>query len=471
MPTKSASLQAVILAAGRSSRFQTGSTKLSFTLCGQEMIVYAAKIFHQLSIPTTLVVGYHQEVIREIIARHELPRITFVEQKEQKGTGHALLCTQSTWHADHIIIMNGDMPLVTQNIIGELIAKHLQDNAAMSFVTAYNGDPSLTGYGKVIKENGSIKIVEARECTHDESSQPCVNAGIYVIKKSFLEKAITELTPHTDSGELYITDLVEIAQKHGLTVSTTTAPFDDIRGINTLKELWMAEHIKRCEIISGWMSKGVRFSAAQNVHIDLDVSIGSGSFIGAGVMLLKGTRIGKNCHIDAFSFLDNALIHDKVRVLPHTVVSNAELSEGAQVGPFAHIHHGSHIGKNAIIGNFVEVTKSSIGADSKAKHLSYLGMTNVGSHVNIGAGTITCNYNGFTKHPTTIEDHAQIGSNNCLIAPVTIGKNSMTAAGSVITEDVPENALGIARARQENKESYVEKLQQRYTKPTTEHQL
>ncbi len=249
--------------------------------------------------------------------------------------------------------------------------------------------------------------------------------------------------------------------KQKLTVNTVSAPFDQIRGINTFEELWAVEHLKRTELIKYWMSQGVRFSVAQNVHIDLDVSIGAGSYVGCGVHLLKGTKLGKNVKVHEFASLQNAVIGDNTQIYPFSIIENATIGKNTKVGPFIHMRDNVNIGNQSTLGNFVEVKNSTIGHYSQAKHLSYIGDANIGDNVNIGAGTITCNYDGTKKSRTIIKDDVFVGSNNTLVAPITIGENAYTAAGSVITDDVPANALGIARERQTNKKDYAKKLRQR----------
>jgi bifunctional UDP-N-acetylglucosamine pyrophosphorylase / glucosamine-1-phosphate N-acetyltransferase len=451
-------VQAIILAAGKSTRFNTGRTKLLEKICGQEIILYTTRLIEQLSVPIAVVVGYQKDAIKETIARHHHNAISFIVQEEQHGTGHALMCTQSIWDRDHILILNADVPLVTTQIIEALYEKHVTTRADLSFVTAHHADPSIGGYGRVIKNDDSIKIVEARDFEGDINEHCCINAGIYIIRKQFLQQCIKDITQNENTKEFYITDLVKIASDQRRIVSTTSAPFDRIRGINTLQELWVAEHIKRAELIKYWMEKGVHFSVAQNVHIDLDVTIGSGSYIGCGVHLLKGCILGKNCRIQEFSSIEASHIGDGCDILPHCIIKDSTVGALSQVGPFAHIKDHSQIGEQVILGNFVEVKKSSIGKGTKAKHLAYLGDAQIGSYVNIGAGTITCNYNGLTKHKTIIRDNAFIGSNNTLIAPVVIERDAYTAAGSVISEDVPAAALAISRARQVNKEEYARQL-------------
>jgi len=457
------SLQAILLAAGKSSRFKTNNTKLGYTLCGQELILYPVKLLNNLSIPTTVVIGHQKEKIQQAIVQARIENIDFIEQNEQNGTGHAVLCTQKNWFAENILIMSGDTPLIKQETIEHLIQKHKDTHADISFITAHNTNPSLITYDRIIKKNNIITIVEGSSYSGDTTIDCCINTGIYLIKKTFLEEALPLLQPHAN-GELYLTDLIIYAAQNGKKYESMSAPFDTIRGINTLKELWAAEHIKRSELIEYWMDRGVYFSAAQNVYLDINVSIGTGSFIGAGVLLLNGTKIGDNCVIDAFSVITNSTIHNGATIAPHSVITDSTIESHAQVGPFAHVRNHSVIGEHAAIGNFVEVTKTNVGSNSKAKHLSYLGNGVVGSHVNIGAGTIFCNYNGFTKETTTINDYAYIGSNNALVAPVTIGANAITGAGSVITREVPDNALALGRSSQINKEGYAPILKERLQK-------
>jgi bifunctional UDP-N-acetylglucosamine pyrophosphorylase / glucosamine-1-phosphate N-acetyltransferase len=458
-------VQAIILAAGKSSRFNTQNTKLSFTLCGQEMIVYPIKLLKKLNISTTVVLGYQKEIIKKIVHKHLLEEhISYSQQDEQKGTGDAVLSTQKIWHADNILILNADMPLVSEDIINQLLTKHRQSQATITFVTAHNPDISTGSYGRVVQKDTTIEIVEASDFNEDPSLYCCVNAGIYIVKRAFLEQELPFLEPNIKSGELYITDLIKKASNKKMLVETTKAPFDRVRGINTLKELWTAEHIKRSEIISYWMDRGIRFSSAQSVHIDETVTLGDSTTISSGVQLKGVTSIGSNCLIDDFCVIENSAISDKAHIKSHSVITNSTIQSLCQIGPFAHIHSQSITHAGSTIGNFVEISKSTIGPQSKVKHLSYIGQSIMGSEVNVGAGVITCNYNGVSKNTTTIEDKAFIGSNSCLIAPITIGKESFIAAGSVITQDVPLEAFAITRSTQITKEHYAPKLKERYHK-------
>ncbi len=454
-------LQAIILAAGKSTRFNTEKTKLAQSICGQPMILFATKLLEQLNIFTTVVVGYQAEIIKNIITTAHGETVAFVTQEKQEGTGHALACSKASWNYDYILVLNGDVPLVTAETITTLYEEHIKTGAAISFVTAYNPDDSAS-YGRIVKTDTTIAIVEAKDFTGDATQHCFINAGIYLINKDFLINYIATLNDNNANKEFYITDLVKIASENNLTITTINAPFDTIRGINTFQELWVAEQIKRLELINYWMDHGVRFMLPSTVTLDLTTTIGEGSQIGGNVHL-HNTILGTNCIIKEFSSLENVILENEAIIDSHCVLKNAYIKTGAHVGPFAHLRSNVTIETHSIIGNFVEIKNSIIGTHTKAKHLTYIGDAVVGARVNIGAGTITCNYDGVNKNRTIIKDDAFIGSNNTLIAPIMIGHNAFTAAGSTLTEDVPDNALAIAREPQINKNDYALKLKN----PTT----
>lgn len=456
-------IQALILAAGKAKRFKTNTSKLLQKLCGQEMVLYITKALSELNIETAAIVGYQKEAVIDIIKQHHGESVTFISQEKQEGTGHAVLCSKHVWNKDLILILNGDMPLVTSKIIQQIYEKHRATNATITLAVAHDIDPS-GAYGRIVQTGNKLAIVEAKEFTGDIEDHPFINAGIYLVQREFLETAITTLNRSTVSNEFYLTDIVKIASDADKIITPVIVPFDCVRGINNFKELWAAEQILRSELINHWMLEGVRFTLPHTNHLDNSVTIGSGSIIQSGVQLFGNTHIGNNCHIHSFSVLNNATLEDNVTVLPHTVIDNSIIKTDALVGPYAHIHSNTIIGEHATVGNFAETKKSTLGAHSKVKHLSYLGDASVGEHVNIGAGSITCNYDGKNKHTTTIENNVFIGSNNTLVAPITIHSGAYTAAGSVITEDVPANALAIARSRQTNKEEYARLLRDRMDK-------
>jgi bifunctional UDP-N-acetylglucosamine pyrophosphorylase/glucosamine-1-phosphate N-acetyltransferase len=456
------SLQAVVLAAGRATRFKTAKSKQLFMLCGQPMILYPLSMLERLKVPITLVLGYQAEKIRGAIEKAGISGVTSILQPEVRGTGDAVLCSRQTWDADNILILNGDLPLLTSTTVTQLYEKRRKANATISFLTMHAFDP--TGYGRVIQNDTLWRIVEEKECTNEQRKVNHVNSGVYLIRRCFLDDAIQQLKANSITGEIHLPDLIYLACKAGLTVRPISVPFDVVRGVNTLQDLWEVEQIKRAELIKNYMAQGVRFVLPQTVHIDASVTISEDSCIGAGVQLLQNTHIGKNCHIDAYSVISNSKIGDNTRIYSHSVIHDSNLGSSVQVGPFARLRENVELKDRAVIGNFVEVKKSTIGVGTKAKHLSYLGNATVGPSVNIGAGTITCNHDGVRRHETVIEENAYIGSNTILVAPMKVGKGAYTAAGSIITNKVESNDLAIARARQVNKRGYALKLRDRAQK-------
>ena len=460
------SIQAIVLAAGKSTRFNTETTKLLHKICGQEMILYPIKLLDTLKISTSLIVGCQSQKIEECVQHNTQQPKQFIKQTQQHGTGHAILCSKKIWKKDHILVINGDMPLITETILKQLIDTHIQTNTDLTFVTSHNSNPSQH-YGRIIENDNSIRIVEARHFKGNSNKHCCINAGIYLFKKCFLEKTISQLAIHAESNEYYITDLVKIASEKKYTVKTINVPFDSIRGVNTMKELWAVEHIKRSDLISFWMNQGVRFNSAHTVQIDIDIAIGSETTIGCGVNIIKGTIIGKNCLIDSFATLDKVHLGNNVHIKQNSLLYNSYIGDGSQIGPFANIQENTHIEKNSIIGNFVEVRRTTIGNNTKIKHLSYIGDATIGNSVNIGAGTIICNYDGKKKQKTIIKDNVFIGSNSTLVAPITIEKGALTVEGSIITDNVPSQTLALGRARQATKKNYVEKKENEKNKKNT----
>jgi bifunctional UDP-N-acetylglucosamine pyrophosphorylase/glucosamine-1-phosphate N-acetyltransferase len=457
-------IQAIILAAGKSTRFNTGKTKLVEKICGQELIIYPLKVLQELDIPTTVVVGYQKELITQTVSRY-CNNVQFIEQQEQLGTGHATKMTRPIWDHKYVLLMKADIPLITSKIIQDLFEQHLQTNAALTFITAHNDNPTGFSYGRVHKTpDNRITIIRPHEISKEKIQDfCCINGGIMIVNREFLETAVDKIARRGHSNEFHMSDFINVASAENKTVTMFDVPFDYVRGINNFQELWAAEQIKRAELIRYWMDRGVRFITPQSAHMELNVEIGAGTVVGCGAHLLAGTKIGKDCIISSSSMIENSTIGDKVTIHPHTIIRGATIHSHAQVGPFAHIQEGTTIGEHSEIGNFVEVKRTTIGSHSKAKHLSYLGDATIGSHVNIGAGSITCNYDGKQKHATIIKDYVFIGTNNSLVAPVTINERAFTAAGSVITQDVPQDALAIGRARQVNKEGFSKKLRAKQT--------
>ena len=449
--------QAIVLAAGKSSRFVAGS-KLLADICGKPMILYPLQMLASLGIKTTVVIGAASEQVRQAIEDAGL-QVDFVTQDEQGGTGHALACTKDSWRSDQLLVIGGDAPLLEGHLIEKLYQKHALAGAAFSFLTSNVIDP--TGYGRVLEDGHRTKIVEERDCTPEQREISTINAGVYVISRTFATKALEKLAASSVTGEVYLTEFASLASQQDLPVMTECVSYDYVRGVDTQEDLWAAEQIMRSDIIRKHMAQGVRFDMAQTVHVDSDVAIGAGSRIGAGVYLHSGTKLSENVTVEPYSILTRTTIGVGAVVRSHTVLDSCTLGQQVQVGPFAHLRSNVTIDAHGWVGNFVEVKNSHVGERSKLKHLTYIGDATVGRQVNIGAGTITCNYDGVNKHPTTIEDNVFVGSNNTLVAPVTLGRGSYTAAGSTITADVPAGDLAIGRARQSNKPGYAEKLRAR----------
>lgn len=403
-------------------------------ICGQPALIYTTKLLASLEIPTTVVLDAHSNQ-RDAQA---------VETALRQYHGDTVKIDKAlpTTSGEDLLILKGALPLLSAEIVTRLHAEHTATQAALSIITAYNEDPKLIGY-------------ERNSYTTIDQELYCVNAGIVLIQRSFLEQCGAELATHS------VEDLVKKADAVGKKVTKFAVPFDAIRRINTFQDLWAIEHIQRSALITQWMHKGVRFAAPHTVHVDVAVTIGKGSHIGTGVHLFGTTTIGTNCQIHEFSSLDHATLGNNSTVYSHSVIRKSSIGAQAMIGPFAHLNGDNAVGDQATIGNFVEIKRSTIGTKTKVKHLSYLGDAQLGTGVNIGAGTITCNHDGFNKHTTIIEDNAYIGTNTTLVAPLTIGHDAFSAAGSTITKNIPSFALAIARTRQTNKEGYVHLLREK----------
>jgi bifunctional UDP-N-acetylglucosamine pyrophosphorylase/glucosamine-1-phosphate N-acetyltransferase len=346
-------VQAIILAAGKSTRLNTEKTKLAEPICGQPMILFSTKLLESLNIDTTVIVGHEKATLQSIISHCHEDKITYALQKEQLGTGHALACSQHLWNKENILVINGDMPLVTENTLIELFKKHTENNATVSFVSSCTEDKTLSkGYGRIITTDNTIEIIEAKDFIGNPSEYCCINAGIYLIKKEFLVNYIQMLNNSNASNEFYITDLIKIASENDKPVTKISAPFDTIRGINTMEELITAEHIKQSELISYWMNQGVRFASHQTMRIDLDVTIGQGSFIGENVHLLGKTFVGNNVYIHPFSIIKDCLIE------PNT-----------EIGPFVYIKNNNFIKPHYCFKNTIETKDNTFNQNIKVKHI------------------------------------------------------------------------------------------------------
>lgn len=330
------SIHSVVLAAGEGSRFKTGITKLIAPICGQPLVVYTCSLMEKLGYPTTAVIGYQKEKVKAAIDNAHLKNMYFAEQKQQLGTGHALAASKDTWQAQNILVLNGDMPLITQDIIGKVADEHFKNNAAITIVTSYNIDPA-NAFGRIVNIGNKIKIVEKKHFTHDIKEYPYVNVGVYLINRSFLDTYLSSIKQNEKTNEFYITDLVEIASEHNLPVHTIALPFDPFYGVNTFQELAQVEQITHDNLIKYWNDRGVRFISPQTITIDYNVKIGKGTVIHAGAQLINGTQIGEFCTINSGAVLDNSLLGNTVSIGANAVLHNSSIETNRIVAPLTHI--------------------------------------------------------------------------------------------------------------------------------------
>ncbi len=454
----SSQIHVVILAVGKGTRMKSERPKVLHEVLGRPMLSLVLDTARTLS-PASLVVvlGHKAENVRAAYARDA--SVTFVDQEPQLGTGHALIQALPALGgaSGDLLLLYGDVPLLKPATLAALLARHREDRAAATVLTAKTSQPF--GYGRIVRERGAIaRIVEERDATPEERAIGEINAGIYALALEPLAEAMAALSPANAQGEYYLTDLVGIYRRRGLGVSTLTlASADELLGVNSRRELAEVSRIVRTEKIDALMAAGVTVIDPATTYVESDVTVGPDTVLHPNVYIEGHTTIGAACDIQAGSRLVNATVGDRVTIRNYCIITDSVIASDAVLGPFAHLRPGSDVGAEAHIGNFVELKKTRFGSRSKASHLSYLGDATVGEDVNIGAGTITCNYDGVKKHPTVIGDGAFIGSDSQLIAPVTIGPGAYVGAGSSITRDVPGGALAIARGKQENKEGWVKK--------------
>ncbi len=447
---------AIVLAAGQGKRMKSALAKVLHPLAGVPMLFYVLDLVKQTEIQRTFViVGHCAEQVSEAVSTWG---VNCLLQDPPLGTGHAVLQAKDALagFSGSVLILSGDTPLLRPETVRRLWEVHREERATMSLLTTRLTNPY--GYGRVVrKKNGTIaRIVEERDATPAERSIQEVNTGVYIIEAPFLFEALGEVQPNNQQKEYYLTDLIGIAARRGERLAGAEADPEEVIGVNSRADLATAEGHLRKRIAARWMAEGVTIIDPSQVRIDASVEIGRDVVIHPGVALEGKTRIGDACLLRACR-IENSRLGEHVVVKDYSVIEDAEIESDAAIGPFAHLRSGTLLRRGAKVGNFVEIKKSELGEGSKANHLSYLGDAVIGKGVNIGAGTITCNYDGEKKHKTVIEDDVFIGSDTQLVAPVRVGAGALIAAGSTITQDVPPEALAISRTKQENKEGWVRK--------------
>jgi bifunctional UDP-N-acetylglucosamine pyrophosphorylase/glucosamine-1-phosphate N-acetyltransferase len=452
-------LHVVILAAGKGTRMKSAVSKVVHPLAGRPLIEHVIRTTTDLDVATTtVVVGHGAEDVRAALAAH--PSTDFVVQSPQLGTGHALLQAESVLagRSGTVLLLYGDVPLLTTGTLRQLLERHRARRAVLTVLTATLADPH--GYGRIVRNaNGHItRIVEERDASADERAIGEVNSGIYALELEGLFSDLRNLATDNSQGEYYLTDLVSGNHRRGRRVETLC--IDDpteLRGVNTRVDLAELGRVLLDRTRRTLMLQGVTLEDPATTYIDADVVVGEDTVIAPGVTLGGHTVIGARCHIRAGTRITDSTIGDDVTVLDHTLIVRSTVANSAVVGPMAHLRPDSDVGPGARVGNFVELKKTVLGAGSKANHLAYLGDAVIGEQVNVGAGVITCNYDGTAKHRTTIEDGVFVGSDSQLVAPVTVGAGAYVAAGSTITQDVPAGSLAVARSHQTIKEGWASK--------------
>ena len=447
----------VILAAGKGTRLKSSLAKVLHTAGGRPLVEHVVRACLGLGAKKIIaVVGHQAEKVAEIV---ETLGAESVLQQPQNGTGHAMLVAKrAIGNAKFVVVLPGDAPLVKTETLKALIQKHKQGQAAATILTAVLADPS--GYGRILRKGGDavLAIVEESQLTAEQRELNEINSSIYCFATAKLWPALGQVKPNNKHREIYLTDAVGVMNAKGETVlAEIAADSREMLGCNTRADLAEVDHTFRERKREQLMMDGVTIQLPETVLIDPEVTVGEDTVIEPCVQLLGKTKIGARCVVKTGSVVHNCLLGDTVTVEAHCVMSESKLETDVVVGPFARLRVGTLLKSGARLGNFVETKQSVVGEGTKAMHLTYLGDAKIGSKTNIGAGTIICNYDGFQKNPTKIGNRAFIGSDAALVAPVRIGDGAYVAAGSTITDNVPEDALGIARGRQVNKPGWAGK--------------
>jgi bifunctional UDP-N-acetylglucosamine pyrophosphorylase/glucosamine-1-phosphate N-acetyltransferase len=444
-------LTVVILAAGEGKRMRSRLPKVLHRLCGRPLIAYPLRAGRAVTDRLVVVVGREAGNLGSLLAAD----VQTVEQAERLGTGHALQQAQPLCGDEAIVVLPGDAPLLSGATVERLVAHHRATRAAATLLTAVVDQPR--GYGRIIRQGGRVAgIVEERDATDDEKAIAEINTSVYCFDARRLWPTLARVRATNDQGEYYLTDVIGLLARAGERIEALTAgdPAEAL-GVNDRKQLAAVAAIQRRRTLDRLMEDGVTVIDPASTYIEDTVTIGPDTVVYPNAVIEGDTIIGSACVIGAGCQLSRSHLADGVVLKPYCVIADSTIEAGAILGPFCHLRPLSHVEAEVHIGNFVELKKTRIGRRSKANHLAYLGDATIGPDVNIGAGTITCNYDGVAKHPTAIEAGAFIGTNTSLVAPITIGAGSYVGAGSVITRDVPPGALAVERAQQTVKEGWA----------------
>jgi bifunctional UDP-N-acetylglucosamine pyrophosphorylase / glucosamine-1-phosphate N-acetyltransferase len=450
-------LAVIVLAAGKGTRLKSSLAKVLHRAGGRTLVEHIVRACEPLKArETVVVVGHQAEQVAAVV--EPLGAVTVLQQP-QNGTGHAVqVAKRALGRAKLALVLPGDAPLVRTETLKALVATHRNGNAAATILSAVVADPS--GYGRIVRKSETVvsAIVEESQLTDEQREINEINSAIYCFTLENLWPALAQVKPNNKHRELYLTDAIAVMSGKGETVlAQVAADPREVLGCNTRADLAEVDRIFREWKRSTLMEAGVTMQLPETVVIDPDVTAGEDTVIEAGVQLLGRTKLGARCSVKTGSVIVDSVISDDVKIEAHSWVVESRLEDGVTVGPFARLRTGTHVKSGGRIGNFVETKKAVIGEGAKVPHLTYLGDAKIGAKTNIGAGTITCNYDGFQKYPTTIGKGVFIGSDSVLVAPVRIGDHAYVAAGSTITENVPADSLGIGRGRQVNKPGWAAK--------------
>lgn len=446
---------ALILAAGEGKRMKSETSKVLHKVCGKEMVNHVIDIMRNAGFEdVNVIVGRSKE---QVMDKTSSRNVSYSVQEEQLGTGHAVLCAKEFLQDKEgtVAIFTGDAPLVREETVKEMLKSHEEGGYSATLLTSVIENPS--GYGRIQRSGNDVeKIIEHKDCSEEELKLKEINAGMYLFDAKELQEALLLLKNDNAQGEYYLTDVIEIMKGKNLKVGAVITEFDETRGVNSRAQLAEAEAILRKRINEFHMENGVTLIDPLTTYIGADVVIGNDTIIYPNNTLEGKTILGKGVLLHPNNRIEDSVIEDEVTIASSVILSS-KVGRKTTVGPFAYIRPDSVIGEKVKVGDFVEIKKSTIGNGTKISHLTYIGDAEVGEHVNFGCGTVVVNYDGKNKYKTVVEDHAFIGCNTNLVAPVTVHEGAFTAAGSTITENVPKEGLGIARAKQVNKEGWVQK--------------
>lgn len=439
---------ALIMAAGKGTRMKSSLAKVMHTIIDEPIIFYLLKSVSDLGLQSAVIVGHEGESVEKYL-NSSWKDCEVVWQREQLGTGHAVKSAVEWWRSfENVLVLNGDLPMLTAKTLEGFVSEHVKSKSDCSLLSFIAKDAAA--YGRVIRDGENVSIVEYKDATEEQRKIKEVNAGVYVFRVSRLLTVIDKLSNHNAQGEYYLPDVVSLMGAEKMKAGAFLADEDEMAGINDQLELSVLTSKMKERINSGWMRKGVRMTDPSSVVIGPNVTISEDVEIAPSVHILGSSSVGAGSRIGPWCCITNSNIGKNVRFVSNIIVENSNFKDGALAGPFTYVREGSEVCEAAFAGKFVEIKNSVVGKWSKVPHLSYIGDSVIGEKTNIGAGTITCNYDGKKKWRTEIGDRVFIGSDTMLVAPVKVGSDATTGAGSTITKDVPDGALGVSRAKQIN---------------------